>query len=63
MTIPDTYTFYRGEQYFLRATSLLVGAISLYSAGNEVTGSLNLHKKSVTIPFTLADARFPVFAA
>jgi lantibiotic leader peptide-processing serine protease len=34
-----------------------------YSAGNEVTGSPNLHEKPVTIPFTLADARFPVNAA
>ena len=50
-------------EVLLRATSLLIGIISLYSAGNEVTGSQNLHEKPVTIPFTLEDVRFPVYAA
>ena len=64
MTKPNDYTFYVGRiisqnDFITNWRHLFV----FYSAGNEVTESLNLHENPVTILFTLADVIFPVNAA
>src|SRR2546421_12469897 len=59
MTMLNGYTFYVGR-IISQSDSITIWRhlFVFYSAGNEVTGSLNLHENPVTILFTLADVSF-----
>jgi len=58
MTMLNGYTFYVGR-IISQSDSITIWhhLFVFYSAGNEVTGSLNLHEKPLTTPFTLAMMR------
>ena len=59
MTMLNGYTFYVGR-IISQSDSITIWhhLFVFYSAGNEVTGSPNLHENPVTILFTLADVSF-----